>query len=533
MQQLYYGGAIITMEAETAVCDALLVENGTIRYVGAEQEARTLADAQVQLIDLHGSCLLPSFLDAHSHLVLTGQFSAMADLSGCRNFEQVQAVLGAWIEQKQLKAADMVMGVGYDPENLAEKAHPDKTVLDRVSEDIPIYISHISGHMGVANTAALAAAGIDADTPDPPGGHFGRWANGQLNGYVEEVSAVTKLMLALTPRLHLDLAQLTCEAQALYLRRGITTCQDGAAGPDNLKLLAQLAEENRLQLDVVAYVAASIDPQETMHAYKAYDGVYQNRLKVGGFKMILDGSPQAKTAWLTQPYAGTQESGAPALSDADVTDICKLAIDSGHQLLTHCNGDAAGDQLLRCYQAALERSSNPGKRALRPVMIHCQTVRKDQLETMQALGMIPSIFVAHTYYWGDVHLKNLGEARGNRISPAHTAFALGLPVTFHQDTPVLPPDMMKTIWCAVNRVTSSGRPIGRDEAVTVFEALQAVTSNGAYSYFEEQEKGLLKPGYRADLVQLSANPLQTPPQLLDTIQVLATIKDGVCVYRKE
>ena len=164
-------------------------------------------------------------------------------------------------------------------------------------------------------------------------------------------------------------------------------------------------------------------------------------------------------------------------------------------------------------------------------MIHAQTVRHDQLSRMARVGMIPSFFAAHVYHWGDVHLKNLGRARADRISPARAAQKRGMPYTFHQDTPVLPPDMLETVWCAVNRVTGEGVLLGEEERVSVQEALEAVTIHAAYQYFEEDRKGSLKEGKLADLVILSANPLTVPPQDIKNIRVLETVKEGETVYR--
>lgn len=180
----------------------------------------------------------------------------------------------------------------------------------------------------------------------------------------------------------------------------------------------------------------------------------------------------------------------------------------------------------------MQESDNPNKNELRPVMIHCQTVRNDQLDKMVELDMIPSIFNAHTYYWGDVHLKNLGQERGSRVSPTKSAFDRGLVVNFHQDAPVVAPDMLHTIWCAVNRITRKGVQIGPEECVSVYDALKAVTINGAYAYFEENEKGSIEQGKLADFVILDQNPLEVDKMKIKDIQVMETIKEGESVFKR-
>ncbi|PJH58641.1 amidohydrolase, partial [Salmonella enterica subsp. enterica serovar Typhimurium] len=192
--------------------------------------------------------------------------------------------------------------------------------------------------------------------------------------------------------------------------------------------------------------------------------------------------------------------------------------------LVHCNGDAASDQLLNMYSEALEESGNPNKGNLRPTMIHCQTIRNDQLDQMAELDMLPSIFVAHTYYWGDVHLKNLGEERGSRISPAKSALDRGLCFNLHQDSPVVKPLMLHTIWAAVNRITRNGVAIGPKERIGVYDALKAVTINAAYEYFEEDLKGTIEKGKLADLVVLDKNPLEVDPMAIKDIQVVRILK---------
>ena len=164
-------------------------------------------------------------------------------------------------------------------------------------------------------------------------------------------------------------------------------------------------------------------------------------------------------------------------------------------------------------------------------MIHAQLLAPDQMEEVARLGIIPSFFIAHIHQWGDVHLRNLGLERASCISAAGSALSHGIPFTFHQDTPVLPPDMLHTIWCAVERVTKDGVTLGEDECIPVMDALRAVTVNAARQYFEEARKGSLRPGKTADLVLLDADPLAVPPERLRDIRVLETVKAGETIFR--
>ena len=229
---------------------------------------------------------------------------------------------------------------------------------------------------------------------------------------------------AAAPRLKMDVDAQIVSAQETYLKNGITTCQDGAAGAGDIKNFARAASQGNLVIDVVSYPVMDDNTGDLLKESADYDKTYRNHFRIGGLKIVLDGSPQGKTAWLSSPYEGEKDyRGYPAKTDEEVFKYAKEAIARDEQLLAHCNGDAASEQFLDFYEKALSESDNPHKNQLRPVMIHCQTVRDDQLDRMAELSMIPSIPVAHTYYWGDIHLKNLGRVRGKPDKPGTFCFS--------------------------------------------------------------------------------------------------------------
>ncbi|MEG0215769.1 MAG: amidohydrolase [Hungatella sp.] len=534
MQTIYWNGSIVTMEQESDAPEAVLVREGKIAGVGSLKEMQAEAEAMgasVQMVDLGGKTLMPAFTDAHSHLSMTAKMSTAADLSSCESLEEIIETLKQYKLEHQLTKEDVLYGNGYDHNFLPGEQHPTKEYLNQVSEEIPIYVAHVSGHMGCANDAALKQAGIIKDTKDPDGGVIGRVAGSmEPNGYLEEAGMIG-MQEFLGLRMKIDMDQAIHDAQKLYLQYGVTTVQDGATDESIIELFKQMGEKGNLSVDVVAYPLLVYQGQEVLNKNPDYVGTYRNHLKLGGYKAILDGSPQGKSAWLTKPYEESGDyCGYPWFQDEEVLAFMKTAVDDNRQILVHCNGDAAMDQYLRCYRQALEESTNPEKDKLRPVMIHCQTIRDDQLDQMVPLHMIPSIFVGHVYYWGDVHQKNLGEERGKRISPCESAFKKGLCVNFHQDTPVTKPDMLHSVWCAVNRVTRNGGLLDPQQVCSVYDALKAVTINAAYAYYEEDSKGSIREGKVADLVILDQNPLTVEPMKIRDIRVLATIKDGKTVY---
>ena len=219
------------------------------------------------------------------------------------------------------------------------------------------------------------------------------------------------------------------------------------------------------------------------------------------------------------------------MTDEDVLAALKEAGKRKVQIIAPCNGDAAAEQFLDCLEKAEQEYTV--LKTLRPVVIHGQFMRPDQMPKAKDLGAVVSFFTAHTWYWGDVHVQNFGLERASRISAAASALACGMPFTFHQDAPVIRPDMLETIWCAVNRRTKNGIVLGADQRIPVWEALKAVTINAAYQYFEEEQKGSITPGKRADFVILSENPLEVPKDRIRKIRVLETIKDGESIFRRE
>ena len=532
METLYYHGAVRTM-ADGTPAEALLVTDGIVAGAGTYEALRSAAEPSCRRVDLQGCALLPAFVDAHSHITAYARTLGSVQLSGAQSFDEIVRRIRDFVRETRPEAGAYLSAFGYDQNILREGAHPTRAVLDAACPDIPLIASHASGHMGVLNSAALRALGVTRDTPDPSGGRIGRDADGEPTGYLEENAFMQVGARVPQPD---EAARLTGleRAQTEYLKRGVATIQDGLTRAEDWSLLSAFAAQGRLRADVVCYADLKNDPALLREASREYRG----RLRMGGGKIFLDGSPQGRTAWLTQPYLQAAERegdagyrGYPTYGDEEVYGFVAQCCRAGVQLLAHCNGDAAAEQLICACERA--RADGLDVAAIRPVMIHAQLVRPDQLRRMAPLGMTASFFVAHTWFWGDAHLANLGAARAREISPAASALREGVPFTFHQDTPVLPPDMLQTVWCAARRVTRAGARLDPAERVPVEAGLQAVTRTAAWQYFEEARKGALTPGRTADLVVLDRDPLAVPEEEVREVRVLATIKDGECVWQED
>ncbi|MBQ3074977.1 MAG: amidohydrolase [Clostridia bacterium] len=528
MKKLYCGGTILTMDRENPVADALLTENGRILAAGRLGDTDGIEGERV---DLQGKTLMPAFVDGHSHLISTGMnLTKYCDLRGSTSIGEILERIAAFRREKGIAPTEALTCKGYDPAIMKEGRHPTAADLDALGGG-PIACIHISGHVASYNTLAMERAGICERTYCcPAGGFAGRDENGRLNGYFEETARGAFSSVFSSKITGRERKQAILAAQELYLSHGFGTVQEGSANKaGSIRALAELAESDGLYLDVVAYLnGAASFRDERREILDRLGRDYRKGLKLGGVKLFLDGSPQVRTAWLRKPYEGEEEyCGYPTLTDEAVEKRLRLAVEDGFQPIAHCNGDAASEQFLSAWEKLA--AQEPAAASLRPVMIHAQTVGYDQLERMAKTGMMASFFVGHCYYWGDTHLQNLGE-RGFRISPVKAAMERGVPFNFHQDSPVTEPNMLHSIWCAVNRRTRNGICIGQENRIGVGDALMAATVGGAYAYGEENTKGILKPGAKADFVILDRDPFAVPEDELCRIKVLSTIKEDRVLY---
>lgn len=508
MRTIYYGGDIVTMNGDRP--EAVLTDGECIKAVGSYAD---LAVGAQKRIDLEGGTLLPAFIDAHSHITAVAQLLSFVRLDDCKNFGAIIERMRNHISRHPSEDDEWVVGYGYDHNILDEQRQPDAHILDEISTNLPVIVTHKSGHSGAINSVGIKLLVLDGGFNDVPGGKIER-IDGKATGFLEE-AALRSICGHIKTAGAEKSTDLMSDAQRLYASHGIATVQEGAASQKEIDILTA----SDMKLDTVIYTDI------TDSTVCDYVNQYNNHIKFGGYKMFLDGSPQSRTAWLTQPYCGGHEYGYPTHTDDEVKSYFEKALRQNVQIIAHCNGDAAADQFIRCFESALRHYTG----SIRPVMIHAQLLRKDQLNKVKRLGIIPSFFVAHTLHWGDTHIKNLG-SRAQFISPLHSAEDLGIPFTLHTDAPVISPDILETIKCAATRRTRSGIILGASERISAMSALKAVTVNGAYQYFEEKRKGRIAAGQRADLTVLSANPLRVAPERISEIKVEMTVASGETVY---
>ena len=541
---LVYGGPILTMQGmQPSYVDAMLIQDGKIRYTGTLSEAEKLAP-QAKRLNLNHKTVIPGIIDAHSHLNSVGMQQTVANLYPPPDGKVVSIAtlvqeMKAWAKQNPqfIKATSgWMIGNGYDDAQLQEKAHPTASDLDQISTTQPVLILHQSGHLASANHKALELLGINEKSSNPSGGVIRRVVGTNIpNGVLEESVVIEAMMQAFKTVPPEIMQQMALTAVQTYMANGYTTVQEGRADRGTSELWRSLANQNKLAIDVVSY--PDISSEQAYMLEKGVSKNYVNHFRIGGVKISLDGSPQGKTAWLTEPYVVPPEGkdknyrGYPAFPEQKtVQQMIDLAFEKQWPILAHANGDAAIDQYLNVIANA-QKKYDASKR--RDVIIHAQTMREDQLDRAKQLHLIPSFFSLHTYYWGDWHVaQTLGEKRAEHISPTGSALRKGMIFTEHHDAPVIPPKSMMVLDATVNRTTRTGKVLGQAQKVSPYIGLKTMTDWAAYQYFEEDIKGTLSTGKYGDFVILSANPITIEPSKIKDIKVLATYKQGQLVYQR-
>lgn len=534
---IFLGQNIITMDASNV--SAVAVRGDRIVVAGSEQDARALQGEGTLVIELGERALLPGFIDAHGHFAGVARYADMLDLSSppvgdVTSVDDIVRKLQRRIENRNIPPGELVYGYGYDDSLLAELRHPDRDDLDRASSDHPIVIRHVSGHLLAANSMALLEAGVGANTADPAGGIIRRRpGSDEPDGVMEETAMqfFPGTGELLTPQRQSELRR---EAVQIYAGYGITTIQDSNVSQAYVDRLKAEGLEQEYAADIVTFVMGNPLPDDVL-ATVAADTSYTGGVRNGGVKFTLDGSPQGRTAWMSEPYnAGPPGAAADYVAypsydpDAWLNRIGPL-LERRVPVLAHANGDAAIELMIDGVANAIAAGPVPDHRS---VIIHAQLIREDQLDRVAELGIIPSFYSVHPFFWGDWHRLSFGEERARFISPVQAAIARGIPFTVHNDSPIVPPDMMRLVEITVNRETRSGFVLGPDQRASVMQALHAITLGAAYQYFEEDEKGSITVGKRADLVILEDNPLTVATSELGEVSVLETFARGKSIFKR-
>lgn len=500
--KLFYNANIISMD-NNKIYKAMLVNDGKIEDLFFDN-INPNDFLECEKINLNGKTILPSFIDAHSHITSVATELLEVDLSSCVSVCDVQEKIKKFIRDNGLTESDNVLlAKGYDHNRLVEKRHPYDSELDDVSNDIPIIIKHQSNHFGVFNTKAQNLFNVETKI-----------------GYIEETAYVNALK-----KIPMNIQSILNgykKAQELYASYGITRVQDGMIVKEMVPLYKFLLSSNILYLDVNGL--ASIEDKDVI--LRELSNINSN-FSISGYKIILDGSPQGKTAWMKLPYKNSGDFCGNGLIDSDkLKEYYEIAINDNMQLYAHCNGDMAIQQYIDVAKSFSENEI----RKINPVIIHAQLLNPEQLDDVKNLGMIPSYFIGHVYYYGEVHKENFGDERASKISPLKSTLNKDVLFTVHQDSPVIKPNMFESIWNCVSRKTMLNNVLGEDEKIELYNAIEAVTINSARQYKIENDEGNLEKGKKANFIVISENPFAMEVDKIKNIKVEKTYRQGACIY---
>lgn len=526
--QVFRNGRILTRSEPDRQAQALAVAGGRVAAVGTDAELSGLVGPRTVVTDLEGGTVLPGFHDAHCHILLFGLSLVEVNLRDCRSLAEVAARVGE--RARQLGPGRWVRGGGYNHLVLAERRHPTRWELDPVSPHNPVWLYHVSGHMGVANSLALQLAGVGPDTPDPPGGKVVRDEKGEPTGLLLE-TAQDLVKRALPPYTPEETKAALAAAGRRMAAEGITAAQDAWAGwiaPEEFRAYQEASREGLLPQRVWLMVDVerlAVREGRFDFAFGLHTGFGTDRLRLGAVKIFTDGSLLGRTAALSRPYLDPPDTaGFLVKSEQTIRDQVAAAHRGGWQVALHAIGDRAVEAALDAVEAVM----GPDAAGFRPRIEHAGVLRPDLIDRIRRLGAVVVTQPRFVFEFGDGYRAALGDERVRLTFPF--ASLRGLHVAFSSDRPVVDGAPLLGIAAAVLERTASGAPYVPEERVTVQEAVRAYTLGAAYSAFAERELGTLEAGRWADFVVLDRDPFQVDPEELASLRVLRTVVGGQTVY---
>ncbi|GHT79874.1 lipoprotein [Spirochaetia bacterium] len=522
---------IHTLDDKKPQASALAVRNGEFLAVGDLADCETFRGPHTKIVDAEGRALLPGFNDAHCHLLsLRGQQLLALDCSSS-NVHCVDDILRLVAKAAETTPeGEWVLGAGYDPTKLAEKRPPTRQELDQATSRHPVHIRAQSCHTGVVNSAGFAKAGIGRDTPNPKGGEFDRDSNGDLTGlckeeahflFVSGMGGETSYVPPYTPEQY-DRALVLASAE--YNALGITSVGDALSGPPEIRAYSRAY--NAGTLTVRAYLNLLDVNLPALRALGLSTGYGNDWVKIGALKSFADGAIAGHTAWLSEPYLGTNYTGIPTKTPEEMNTLALDACGAGFQVEIHANGDRAISMVLDAYEKA--QSANGVGRSYRNRIAHCTLINDEILDRIKKLGVVVCPFSTYVWEHGDKMAPY-----GDRIERmfAHRSFLdRGIPVGGSSDHPCGTHNPFKALEAMVTRKGSDGKPVGLSQRISLEEALNIYTRGSAYTSFEEHRKGMIREGMLADFVITSSDPFKIESSALHEIKVIKTFTGGKAVF---
>lgn len=535
---IFYGGPIVTVNAKNEEVQALAVQNGKIVAVGTKDAVtKEWQASNTKVVDLQGQTLMPGFVEPHVHIMVTSVFEGLG--LNMSNFTLPYDTLDTLSQKmkaaiKNVPPGGWLFGFGVDPSRTTPfMAEFTADELDKVSKDIPIFIVNQSGHIGYVNHKALELAGVTDKTPNPAGGGiFVKDARGKLTGKLVEPPSYLPFMAKMPNPTEAQLFAAIQGTMKKMASTGVTTASDMSVGGNfgvdkEVAIYKAIFAKNSAPIRVRGYLfSEALTNGKT--SIKPNEG--DDQLRFIGIKYITDGSTQGLTAALNQPYSYPKDSkwsGALNFKDAEIYASMKSYFDQGWQISAHSNGDKAINQALDSYSKLLAGNPKPQERRLR--IEHFTVNHESQVKRAVKLGVVPSFTIGHVNYWGAAfHDHILGPERAKRIDPAGDFKRAGGKFTLHSDTPVSNVGPLNYVSEEVTRLWQlpPQKVLGPTQAVSVDDAIRAITIDAAYQVFADNIVGSLEVGKQADLVVLEKNPRKTTPADIRNIKVKETWIDG-------
>lgn len=542
MKQIFTGGTILTM-AQDKQAEAVFTEDNRIKAVGTLDMCKKAAGGDYEIIDLKGRCMMPGFVDTHTHPMMLGMCRIWADLdypkvAGIDDLIRVLKEHG-----KTLPKGEAIRGYAFDQRNFKEKRHPTAADLDQVSTDVYVQIMHASGHCNVVNTKLLRAIGVEDDTPDPPGGAFGRDEQGRPNGQLFD--SANDLLSGLHgvrpqnhgPNIHMpDNAQNLMKrfevGQAFFNRAGITTVNEVQLTKQELNTYLAARDQGRLKLRMeMSFLSNYLDEVIDLGFNSDFGDDW---LSIGSIKFYSDASLLSGTANVSTGYLDSdRHQGYNYHEPEEMIALLVKAHKNRLHTLTHATGDAAVDPIIDAIEQA--QAEDPWPEAIHRVE-HAGLVTEEQAIRMGKLNMIPSTQPEFLHLYGDGVVEGIGQEKGREFMPMARFKKYCRLYTISSDAPVTTPNPMEAIHAAVSRKTNNGTILCPEQAITVEDGLKAYTIYAAKALRRDHIAGSIEAGKLADFVILERSPLDVKPEEIDSlrdISVLETWLDGKKIYEKE
>lgn len=529
-------GKVITVDAKETISEAIAIKGNTILKVGTTEEIKNLTREDTKVIDVKGKLILPGFIDSHVHLGGTANNLMYKERIHSPPFKSLHEILKKIKEKvKQTPKGQWIVGRGnfFQIQKLIEKRYPTKAELDEAAPDHPVALM-AGAHLTMVNTMALRLAGITMDTPQPSYGHiFKDPVTGEPTGMLSELFRV----LPIPPQTYEEMKKaIKTISQTMFVQQGVTTVHEMGGQSQSVRIYQELISNNELPLRIRLYpVVPRQIGIDCLTRLGFHSGFGNEKLKLGGVKIFIDGGVSGKGAAMYEPYEGEpQNVGSLQMTPEKLNELVMRAHEAGLHVCIHACGDKGQDIAIDAIETALKK---------KPMKDHRHRIEhagnyfatSERIERMKKLNIVPSPQPQMLNALGDFLEDNVG-ARARKIFSFRTLLNKGIKYAINSDSTGTQPEAANPlwgIWCAVARKTYNGKILCPEEKVTIMEAIRMYTINAAYTGFEEDIKGSIESGKLADIIVLSEDITTVPVDEIKDVKVEITIIDGKIVYRKK